>query len=97
MGYGATDSGDINSETGFDKQVDGGTHLFLKLWNEAYNKGQSGFPLSYTDSTNINLRIDNCGTYALYQYTPWVSSNLLFLQVMKMFWPGSQQNSINWN
>ena len=97
MGYGATDGGDIYSDTGFDTQVTGGTSLLANLWYQSYNLGQSGFPLQFLDKDGISLRIDNCGTYALYQYTPWVSSNLSFLQVMHGFWPGSDQNNINWN
>lgn len=78
--------------------MNGGTKLFQTEFVYAHdNLGSSDFPMTYTDSAGITLRIDNCGTYALYQYTPWVKSNVLFLQVMKMFWPGSSTNAIDWS
>lgn len=96
MGYGATDSGDINSYTGFDIQIDRGTKRYAELWSEAYNKGQSAFPLAFAASDG-NVYINNCGTYALYRYTPWQSSNLLFLKILKGYWPDSNGvNGINW-
>jgi hypothetical protein len=124
MGYGATDGGDINSYTGFDTQVDGGTHLFLTLWNEGYYKGVNGFPFKMTGInygliktfngvtyTNY-IYIKDCGTYALYRYTPHTfdvkltpapyfdSGNYLLLTCMKVFWPGNSSSNYqgaNWN
>lgn len=97
MGYGATDGGDINSCTGFDKQIDGGAKLYNDLWYEGYIKGQSGFPLTFSASDG-SVQVNNCGTYALYKYTPWKSSNKLFLQIMKGYWPSSSGvNGINWD
>jgi hypothetical protein len=96
MGYGATDGGDINSCTGFDKQIDGGTKLYVDLWYEGYQKGQNGFPLTFSASDG-DVSVNNCGTYALYRYTPWMASNKLFLQIMKGYWPSSSGvNGINW-
>lgn len=96
MGYGATDSGDINSYTGFDIQIDRGTKRYAELWSEAYNMGQSAFPLAFAASDGT-VYINNCGTYALYRYTPWQSSNLLFLKILKGYWPDSSGvNGINW-
>ena len=96
MGYGATDSGDMNGYTGFDTQVDQGTDRYAELWYEAYLLGQNGLPVEFAASDGT-LQINNCGTYALFRYTPWQSSNLLFLRIMKGYWPDSSGiNGINW-
>ena len=96
MGYGATDSGDINGYTGFDTQVDQGTHRYMELWNEGYELGRNGFPVSFAASDGT-IQINNCGTYALFRYTPWQSSNRLFLDILDGYWPDSNGvNGINW-
>lgn len=96
MGYYVTDSGTNNNYSGFDTQVDKGTRLYLSLWNEGHEKGEKGFPLIFKASDG-DVQINNCGTYALYRYTPWKSSNKLFLQVMKSLFPGNGVNGIDWN
>lgn len=96
MGYNATDGGDICSGTGFDEQISNAARILLSHWNEAYDMGQSSLPY-YFSNLDTDIYVNNCGTYALYKYTPWVSSNLLMAKVFKMMFPGTQQNGVNWN
>lgn len=97
MGYGATDGGDYNNLSGFDNQIVNGTELYADLWYEGYQKGQNGFPLTFSASDG-SVQINNCGTYALFRYTPWKESNKLFLDIMDGYWPQSSGvNGINWN
>lgn len=96
MGYYVTDSGTNNNYSGFDTQVEKGARLYLLLWNEAFKKGESAFPYTFKASDR-DVQVNNCGTYALYKYTPWKSSNKLFLQVMKSLFPGEGVNGIDWN
>jgi len=124
--YGAMGYLDCYGEdSGFDVQVDGGTHFLAVLWNAGYNKGESAFPYLLKKGTfynpyaslnnNQNITYDgityknyiwvkDCGTYALYCYTPWTSTfsggydsgNYLFLTCMRVYWPGSY-NGANWD
>lgn len=124
--YGAMGYGDCyGTDSGFDTQVDRGTHLFLTLWNAGYSKGQSAFPylmkkgtfydqyaslnndqnITYSGVTYKNyIWVKDCGTYALYSYTPWTSTfsggfdsgNYLFLTCMRTYWPGNY-NGVDWN
>jgi hypothetical protein len=97
MGYGATDGGDYNNLSGFDNQIVNGTELYADLWYEGFQKGQNGFPLTFS-ALDGSVQINNCGTYALFKYTPWKSSNKLFLDIMDGYWPQSSGvNGINWN
>ncbi|MFD2088589.1 hypothetical protein [Brevibacillus brevis] len=78
MGYGATDSGDINGTSGFDVQIDKGTKLFKDLWAQApvtqpalfsginYNKTVTSNGVTYKNY----IWTKNWGTWALYKYTP---------------------------
>jgi hypothetical protein len=102
MGMGATDGGDYNSYTGFDKQVDKGTKLLYDKWYEA-----TGMPVKMTvnngkDKTSKGVTykgeiwVKNWGTYALYKYTPWTidtsfspkfgGGNYLFCQIFEGYW-----------
>lgn len=124
--YGAMGYIDCYGEdSGFDVQVDGGTHLLATLWNVGYNKGESAFPYllkkgtfndpyaSLNNNQNITYNgityknyiwVNDCGTYALYCYTPWTSTfsdgfdsgNYLFLTCMHVYWPGNY-NGANWD
>lgn len=97
MGYGATDAGDILlTETGFDNQIDNAARLLLNNWNIAYQKGRENMPY-YFEANDGGIYLDNCGTYALYVYTPWKSGNLLLAQVFQMMFPGSGQNNVDWS
>lgn len=96
MGYNATDSGDILTGTGFDQQVENAARMFLHHWNTAYEMGESSLPY-YFNNLDTDIYVNNCGTYALFQYTPWVSSNLLLAKVFKMMFPGNGQNGVDWN
>lgn len=78
MGMGATDGGDYDSYTGFDKQVDKGTELLYNKWLEApvempvkitVNNGKDKTSNEVTYKGSIWVK--NWGTYALYKYTPW--------------------------
>lgn len=102
MGMGATDSGDINSYTGFDYQVRNGAELLYQKWVGApsmpakitVNNGQTVTSNGITYKGYIWVK--NWGTYSLYQYTPWTidtsylptitGGNYLFQQVFKGYW-----------
>jgi hypothetical protein len=122
MGYGNC----YGTDSGFDTQVDKGTHCFYTLWNAGYSKGQSAYPFLLKRGTfyDVNASLNNnqvityngvtyqnyiwvkdCGTYALYCYTPWTSTfsggfdsgNYLFLTCMRTYWPGSGTNGTSTN
>lgn len=95
MGYGATDAGDILTETGFDNQINNAARILLYYWNAAIENGKDNMPC-YFEAKDGGIYLDNCGTYALYEYTPWKKSNLLLAQVFKMMFPGSGQNGVDW-
>lgn len=100
MGYGATDSGDIEQYTGIDNQIAGGTGRLKELYNESnwnqtltVNGGRSFTYQGVTYPAQITPA--NRATHALYRWTPWVfdtsltpfsGGNYLFLQVKDMFW-----------
>lgn len=100
MGYGATDSGDIDRYTGIDNQIAGGTGRLKELYNES-NWNQTltvngGKAFTYKGVTYpAQITPANRATHALYRWTPWVfdtsltpfsGGNYLFLQVKDMFW-----------
>ena len=101
MGYGATDSGDIERYTGIDIQISEGTSRLKELYNETnwnatltVNGGKS---FTYNGTTYpAKITPANRATHALYRWTPWVidtsylptlgGGNYLFLQVKETFW-----------
>ena len=101
MGYGATDSGDIERYTGIDIQISEGTSRLKELYNETnwnatltVNGGES---FTYKGTTYpAKITPANRATHALYRWTPWVidtsylptlgGGNYLFLQVKETFW-----------
>lgn len=100
MGYGATDSGDIDEYTGIDNQIAGGTGRLKELYNESnWNATltvNGGKTFTYNGVTYpAQITPANRATHALYRWTPWVfdtsltpfsGGNYLFLQVKDMFW-----------
>ena len=101
MGYGATDSGDMNKYTGFDNQVEGAATLLKRLWIEApasatlsVNNGKSHTRSGITYPGSIV--VDTFSAYALYKYCPWVfdtsitstytGGQYLFIKVYEGWW-----------
>lgn len=78
MGYGATDGGDIQGTSGFDKQINLGTKLLHDLWYEAPISMPVRFDgINYGRIVQSNgvtyqnyIWVEDWGTWALYKYTP---------------------------
>lgn len=77
MGYGATDSGDLNSYTGFDRQIQNGAKLLFSLYQSS-SKGEI-IKVNYGKKVTIKnvtypakIKADNSASAALYYYTPHV-------------------------
>jgi hypothetical protein len=112
MGQGYTDNGIYYSQSGFENQITIGANTFSNLWYEGYVKGSSAFPylmtgINFGNTANYNgqtfknyVWVKNCGTYALYRYTPHTfntrssdylsgdfdSGNHLFDTCMRVYW-----------
>ena len=101
MGYGATDSGDNLSYSGFDIQVQGGAQLFYTFYSNA--------SMNATLSVNNGVTVTRNGetypgsivnttlpAYSLYKYCPWTfdtsitstftGGNYLFIKVFEGWW-----------
>lgn len=86
MGNGATDKGDLNGTSGFDKQIKNGAKTLKNLYEEGKKKS---FPYKMPVNDGKSVKKDgvtykgeiwarNAATYAMYRYTPWtIDTNLL--------------------
>ena len=77
MGCGATDSGDLNSYTGFDRQIQNGAKLLFRLYQSS--SGGDIIKVNYGKKITINnitypakIKASNSASAALYHYTPHV-------------------------
>lgn len=80
MGAGATDSGDVNSNSGFDNQISIGADKLVYHWLNAPSDSQYPYKMTVNNgvdktSNSITYKgyiwVKNYATYALFKYTPW--------------------------